>query len=32
MKKIYLPLIFFALLFLTSCVDVEEHYDFKAEG
>lgn len=32
MKKLYLPLFFVLLLFCTSCVDIEEHYDFKADG
>jgi len=32
MKKLYLPVIFLALVCLSSCVDVEEHYDFKADG
>ncbi|MBB6127649.1 hypothetical protein [Mucilaginibacter lappiensis] len=32
MKKIYLPLIFLAILCLSSCVDIEEQYDFKADG
>jgi hypothetical protein len=32
MKKRYLLILFFALLGLTSCVDIEEHYDFKADG
>ncbi|TSD66878.1 hypothetical protein FFF34_005620 [Inquilinus sp. KBS0705] len=32
MKKLYYPVIVFALLCLSSCVDIEEHYDFKANG
>lgn len=32
MKKLYTPLVFFAFLCLTSCVDIEEHYDFKQNG
>ena len=32
MRKRYIPLIFLLLVCLTSCVDVEEHYDFKADG
>jgi hypothetical protein len=32
MKKIKLLLVFSALLCLSSCVDIEEHYDFKADG
>ncbi|WPU91135.1 hypothetical protein SNE25_17590 [Mucilaginibacter sabulilitoris] len=32
MKKLYLPLIFLAVLCLSSCVDIEEQYDFKADG
>ena len=32
MKKINLILIFLAVLCLSSCVDIEEHYDFKADG
>lgn len=32
MKKIKLLLVFSALLCLGSCVDIEEHYDFKADG
>ena len=32
MKKAKLILVFFALLFCSSCVDIEEHYDFKADG
>jgi len=31
-KKIKLLLIFAVLLLCSSCVDVEEHYDFKADG
>ncbi|WP_183573311.1 hypothetical protein HDF18_07050 [Mucilaginibacter sp. X5P1] len=32
MKKIQLILIFFVLICFSSCVDIEEHYDFKADG
>lgn len=32
MKRIYIPFLFLVLLCFTSCVDVEEHYDFKADG
>src|SRR5665213_2079542 len=32
MKKFYLPILFFVLLFLSSCVDIEEHYDIKPDG
>ncbi|MDR6943258.1 hypothetical protein [Mucilaginibacter pocheonensis] len=32
MKKLYLPLILLAMLFFNSCVDIEERYDFKADG
>src|SRR5476649_1016996 len=32
MKKIYFPLLFLILLCFSSCVDIEEHYDFKADG
>ncbi len=32
MKKLYLPFIFFFFLCLTSCVDIEERYDFKPDG
>lgn len=32
MKKINLILAFFVLLCCSSCVDIEEHYDFKADG
>lgn len=32
MKKIYFPLVFFVLLCLSSCVDIEERYDFKPDG
>jgi len=31
-KKINLILFFSLLLFCSSCVDIEEHYDFKADG
>ncbi|RWY50156.1 hypothetical protein [Mucilaginibacter gilvus] len=32
MKKLYLSFIFFFFLCLTSCVDIEERYDFKPDG
>jgi len=32
MKKIYLPVIFLAMFCMSSCVDVEEHYNFKSDG
>lgn len=32
MKKRYYPLIFFVLLGLSSCFDIEERYDFKPNG
>src|ERR1700753_3626607 len=32
MKKFYLPIIVVVMLCLNSCVDIEEHYDFKADG
>jgi hypothetical protein len=32
MKKLYVPIIFLALLCFSSCVDIEEHYDFKSDG
>ena len=32
MKKLYFPLIFLAMLCSSSCVDIEEQYDFKADG
>jgi hypothetical protein len=32
MRKLYLPVVFLILLCFTSCVDVEEHYDFKPDG
>ncbi len=32
MKKLYYLILFFVLLSLSSCVDVEEHYDFKPDG
>jgi hypothetical protein len=31
-KKLYLHALFFILLSFSSCVDIEEHYDFKADG
>jgi len=32
LKKINLILVFLSALCLSSCVDIEEHYDFKADG
>jgi hypothetical protein len=32
MKKLYLATIFLIMLSFTSCVDIEEHYDFKLDG
>jgi len=32
MKKFYYPILFFVLLCLSSCVDIEERYDFKPDG
>ena len=32
MKKLYTVVLFFILACFTSCVDVEEHYTFKADG
>ena len=32
MRKMYFSILFLAFVFLSSCVDVEEHYDFKADG
>ncbi|HVV54680.1 MAG TPA: hypothetical protein VHC47_05130, partial [Mucilaginibacter sp.] len=32
MRRLYIPVFFLALVCLTSCVDVEENYDFKADG
>src|ERR1700761_5024753 len=32
MRKLYLLVLFIALFCLSSCVDIEEHYDFKADG
>jgi hypothetical protein len=32
MRKLYIPVIFLVMICFTSCVDVEEHYDFKADG
>lgn len=32
MRRLYISLIFLAIICLTSCVDVVEHYDFKADG
>lgn len=32
MKKLYLPLFLLVVLCFSSCVDIEEHYDFKGDG
>ncbi|HEY0245784.1 MAG TPA: hypothetical protein VGC01_09490, partial [Mucilaginibacter sp.] len=32
MKKLYIPVILCIMLCFTSCVDIEEHYDFKLDG
>ena len=32
MRKAYVLILFLAVVCLSSCVDVEEHYDFKADG
>src|SRR5471030_2818111 len=32
MKKLYYLILFFVLLCFSSCVDIEEHYDFKPDG
>jgi hypothetical protein len=32
MKKLYKLIIFVIMLCFTSCVDIEEHYDFKLDG
>jgi hypothetical protein len=32
MKKLYFPIILLLVFCLSSCVDIEEHYDFKADG
>jgi hypothetical protein len=32
MKKLYFPVILLLMFCLSSCVDIEEHYDFKADG
>ena len=32
MRRFYISLVFLAFLLLSSCVDVVEHYDFKADG
>src|SRR5476651_757621 len=32
MKKLYIPFMLFIMLCFTSCVDIEEHYDFKLDG
>ncbi|HWD88445.1 MAG TPA: hypothetical protein VG367_09990 [Mucilaginibacter sp.] len=32
MRRLYIPVFFLVLFCFTSCVDVVEHYDFKADG
>jgi hypothetical protein len=32
MKKLYFPVLFFVLLCFSSCVDIEEQYNFKQDG
>src|ERR1700741_2043938 len=32
MRKIYFSILFLIIICFTSCVDVVEHYDFKADG
>jgi hypothetical protein len=32
MKKFYYPILFFVMLCFSSCVDIEERYDFKPDG
>ncbi|MFD0765054.1 hypothetical protein ACFQZI_09315 [Mucilaginibacter lutimaris] len=32
MNKLYIPLVFLAFFCLSSCVDIEEHYNFKPDG
>ena len=32
MKKRYFPVLFFVLFCLSSCLDIEEHFDFKQDG
>ena len=32
MRKLYLAIVFLVVVCFTSCVDVEEHYDFKPDG
>lgn len=32
MRKLYYPILFLLCLCLSSCVDIEEHYDFKSDG
>ncbi|OOQ61787.1 hypothetical protein [Mucilaginibacter pedocola] len=32
MKKLYIPFIFLLLMCFSSCVDIEERYDFKPDG
>lgn len=32
MKKLYFPVFLLLIFCLSSCVDIEEHYDFKADG
>jgi hypothetical protein len=32
MKKLYIPVLLLVMFCLTSCVDIEEYYDFKLDG
>jgi hypothetical protein len=32
MKKLYFPVMLLLVFCISSCVDIEEHYDFKADG
>jgi hypothetical protein len=32
MKKLYFPILLLLVFCVSSCVDIEEHYDFKADG
>ena len=32
MKKLYIPVFLLIIFCFTSCVDIEEHYDFKLDG
>ncbi len=32
MKKLYIPFVLLIMCCFTSCVDIEEHYDFKLDG